>query len=509
MLSTTMSSPPGDGPCLSSSPTSIRGGSPVRRRESTSQSDLSVTRLRHSPTVARSYDPNDPQVRERQRTMDVDMAMQLSRARRESVSVAPGISPYETPPVHTQTEPQFTPLSLREQHDLDIARGERLHPADHDDIDMDVTTLHPHDSHPIDLCLPHVSQAHDPALVVGSPDHLADACDQSTSLSGLPTYQPQVSSNFNFDPMEVFAIEEKALLGISSPTETFPGNNFRRRDTGGVKADLLTPGSLASNVSSAGPSDASVTYPRSTRHRKLSQSVSIPRHHRKSIGGKTALLEGNAGAPPPTLPGRFMGQGTTLSAVPSTDGMGAIADGYGGTSAVMSPDIHPGNGGGMPSVIGGIINTGHDRPYRFSFYSNALSATIHARSLSELPAEGQSFEDLFNGSPGNSGQTTATAGNTKNPPTPVSTPVPIRPDTINRVGQDGPNGQGYGTKNNNNNGSSYFNRDFKNTAGDHSKNGNGNNLVGSGGDFEVNTWWLDVQCPTDEEMKMLSKVECF
>ncbi|KIM75035.1 hypothetical protein PILCRDRAFT_79511 [Piloderma croceum F 1598] len=92
----------------------------------------------------------------------------------------------------------------------------------------------------------------------------------------------------------------------------------------------------------------------------------------------------------------------------------------------------------MPSGIGGIINTGHDRPYRFSFYSNALSATIHARSISELPAEGQSFEDLFNG--------------------------------------------------------------------DHSKNGNGNSLVGSGGDFEGNTWWLDVQCPTDEEMKMLSKV---
>lgn len=35
--------------------------------------------------------------------------------------------------------------------------------------------------------------------------------------------------------------------------------------------------------------------------------------------------------------------------------------------------------------------------YRFSFYSNALPATIHARTLSELPADGQSFEDLFAG----------------------------------------------------------------------------------------------------------------
>jgi len=38
---------------------------------------------------------------------------------------------------------------------------------------------------------------------------------------------------------------------------------------------------------------------------------------------------------------------------------------------------------------------GHDRPYRFSFYSNSLPAVIHARSLDELPADGQTFEQLF------------------------------------------------------------------------------------------------------------------
>ncbi|ETW83532.1 cora metal ion transporter [Heterobasidion irregulare TC 32-1] len=79
--------------------------------------------------------------------------------------------------------------------------------------------------------------------------------------------------------------------------------------------------------------------------------------------------------------------------------------------------------------------TGHDRPYRFSFYSNSLSATIHARSLSELPAEGQTFEDLFGGA-------SKTALNDQ------------------RLGND-PEGQ---------------------------------------------TWWLDVLSPTDEEMKMLSRV---
>lgn len=29
---------------------------------------------------------------------------------------------------------------------------------------------------------------------------------------------------------------------------------------------------------------------------------------------------------------------------------------------------------------------------------------------------------------------------------------------------------------------------------------------GSNGDYEANTWWLDVLSPTDEEMKILSKV---
>lgn len=37
------------------------------------------------------------------------------------------------------------------------------------------------------------------------------------------------------------------------------------------------------------------------------------------------------------------------------------------------------------------------QPYRFTFYSNALPSTIHARNLAELPAPGQTFEELFSG----------------------------------------------------------------------------------------------------------------
>ncbi|KAH9959833.1 hypothetical protein BC827DRAFT_1134096 [Russula dissimulans] len=92
----------------------------------------------------------------------------------------------------------------------------------------------------------------------------------------------------------------------------------------------------------------------------------------------------------------------------------------------------------LPSTTGDGV--GHDRPYRFSFYSNALSATIHARTLSELPADGQSFEDLFTG-----------------------------------VGAQGESGGG-------------MHKNFGKTGP------------------EGHTWWLDVLSPTDEEMKMLSKV---
>ena len=34
---------------------------------------------RHSPTLTRAFHPDDPEVRERQRTMDVDLAMQMCR----------------------------------------------------------------------------------------------------------------------------------------------------------------------------------------------------------------------------------------------------------------------------------------------------------------------------------------------------------------------------------------------------------------------------------------------
>ncbi|KAJ7249733.1 cora-domain-containing protein [Mycena haematopus] len=142
-----------------------------------------------------------------------------------------------------------------------------------------------------------------------------------------------------------------------------------------------------------------------------------------------AMFEGNTGDPPPSF---------TIDAAQTTTG--------------------------IPSIL----HKGHDRPYRFSFYSNALSATIHARSLSELPAKGQSFSDLFAGVPPSREPNASRDRPTRPGPSPV-------------VGDKTPR-------------HSYH----KPMGGEYPRH--------SSGDSEATTWWLDVQSPTDDEMKMLSKV---
>lgn len=95
----------------------------------------------------------------------------------------------------------------------------------------------------------------------------------------------------------------------------------------------------------------------------------------------------------------------------------------------------------------------HDKPYRFTFYSNALPSTIHARYLSELPGPGQSFEDLVRG-------------------------VPNEEDIKAVKTGQGPALMG------------------------------GRLLMGHGrhdNEPPTNTWWLDVLCPTDQEMKTLAR----
>ncbi|OCH95909.1 cora-domain-containing protein [Obba rivulosa] len=250
---------------------------------------------------------------------------------------------------------------------------------------------------------------------------------------------------YDFDQMEAFAREEKTRLGIQSPGAS--PFDFRARVPG--------------HGHEQGAEGASLDDAPRTRHRKLSQSTPHPRR------GKMALFEQPGGAPPPALAARaphLLGHYTTpLSAVPSYDQLpGAGQNGYAGSDAVPIP-------GASTSAAG----QGHDRPYRFSFYSNALSATIHARSLSELPAEGQSFEDLFLGRPGSGAATSATmnANASSRGGSYGASPIP-GPGSVKSTGLNGRFGN-----------------------------------MGTGSQNPENcTWWLDVLSPTDEEMKLLSKV---
>jgi len=98
-----------------------------------------------------------------------------------------------------------------------------------------------------------------------------------------------------------------------------------------------------------------------------------------------------------------------------------------------------------------------DERYRYSFYSNGLGTAIHAKTLSDLPSPGQTFADLFQRS-GPPSAPTHQSG--------AATP------------SDG--------------------------AGDRSANGASGTLPTD--EDEPSTWWLDVLCPTDDEMRLLSKV---
>jgi magnesium transporter len=458
-----------------------------------SASPLSITSDLGRPhlPLSRSFDPNDPEARERQRTMDVDMAMHLSRARRETVLVAPGTSPYESVAhVQTQDHPVILPLSYDERHHLDIAKGEETHGGD-DEFSADDVTLHPHlRASSLDL-RNNLQQAHDPSLLasLGLPHSDADTEDQSSSMFGLPRYQADASrSSFNFALMEQYAVEEKARLGISTPAPRFSGSASGPPDVG-ITADPAQPLSRTEgnfNLSSTTPL-------RSAPSRKLSQSITSPRVHRKGVGGKVALFEGSLGAPSPHLS--------------RLGGHNLMSHSSGDVLTSGSVPVTVSGGGVIPGI--GILNMGHDRPYRFSFYSNTLSATIHSRSLSELPGEGQSFLDLFTGisSPhyARSGAKPSTANK---PPTAYHPQIPNAADTWNRQGLvevETGSGDAFvqrrGSKNIVN-----FDPSAKSVSRDPHRNGLNGGMIGSGEDLEGSTWWLDVLSPTDEEMKMLSDV---
>ncbi|KAI0751123.1 cora-domain-containing protein [Daedaleopsis nitida] len=276
--------------------------------------------------------------------------------------------------------------------------------------------------------------------------------------------------HYEFSLMEEYAHEEKGRLGIHSATSPPVFDLSQPQASSSTHIPIpgpseLPPQDAIREPGEPAPQDSALpfTLPRA-RHRKLSASSPAPRR------GKMALFE-QGGAPPPSLSSRapHLAVGTTLSAVPSYDNL---------DDSRRGPDF---TGAGM----GGGPGSGHDRPYRFSFYSNALSATIHARSLSELPAEGQTFEDLFLGRPPSQPATNLNNGVLNHGPAGVigSLPrsgaaSPVPPIAVNGTPGGTPKGMPA--------------MPGERRPGDNNSDGN--------------TWWLDVFAPTDEEMRLLSKV---
>ncbi|CUA67838.1 Putative metal ion transporter C27B12,12c [Schizosaccharomyces pombe 972h-] [Rhizoctonia solani] len=397
---------------LSSSPRSVKidTDSSNWHRSNSGQSED----IRHSPTAKRTVvlsPVDDMQALERQRRMDEDSAMQLSRARSASVAPnqRPSISFGHSHHTHTHTHPHPHPhpagsphmehdhmmssmLSPHEEEEMLRAQGQDTdghsslagssHHLPQDIIDsLNLGLSHSHHSIP---------PQHQHNLPLGNITIDDTAYAPSISMGMFPRPLPGFgSSKFDFSHLESFATAEKQTLGIATRENT---DELKKRLAG------LANGHGNGMVSEAGGDelipglgDHTSTFVRK-RQRKLSQSnTANPRRQ-----NKLAMFEG---APPPT------------------DSAGA-----GGVAAPPS-------------------NTGHDRPYRFSFYSNRLSATIHARSLSELPADGQTFEELFSGSGDNSeGDLTAagTGSAGKSTPMPIAGAITPEDPTKLKVKPDDP-----------------------------------------------------------------------
>ncbi|KAG8894828.1 CorA metal ion transporter, partial [Tulasnella sp. 403] len=488
-----------------------------------SPSETSQHGPRLSPTLTRGFDTSDVDARERQREMDVDSAMQLSRAR--SGSVGQIQSPHDA--LHQDSnggvarrhgsngETTFPMLSLSEQEEMLIARGDYA-PATHD---VDAPYVPEAEGHPEHHGLDLEDELGPDAIDVniglvrnmnmGIPDPLpalqADQA-QDMGMGGLPMYQPAIyRSTFDFHAMEQFATQEKETLGLStlpSPAQgplasTSTGAELRRRlaqaatanglgapsavsaqeDSEGAMTGILSPNGATSATDSGGQTPSATPSFARRRQRKLSQSNSAPRRQ-----GKLALFEGNTGPPPSSL-------------MPSTSHHISFANGPYPTAQKSQPpfavssSLNIPDAAGPSSQSGGIFtHSGHDRPYRFSFYSYAQSHTIHARSLSELPAEGQTFEELFTGRQPQ--ETRSSSRLSKNPVGLGTMNGTATPDMGTLPNLKIPS------------------NDFKSPNGlvDRGGGPGGPDASRTSLDADINTWWLDVTCPTDEEMRMLSKV---
>ncbi|KAI5479616.1 CorA family metal ion transporter [Pseudohyphozyma bogoriensis] len=281
---------------------------------------------------------------------------------------------------------------------------------------------------------------------------------------GVPGVLHNFPFPFDFSALQEYADQEKQGIPISK----------KRRGTAAADASSPStspPGYGTSMRSRLGLSSSSEGEGRRTmRQRKLSESVA-PGRYQKNL----ALFE-DAGEEAVPSSRTF----TTIldTKTPLLSGTASAPAGYGSNAKPGAPPA----------------SSSAARPYRFSFYSNALPSTIHARSLAEIPADGQTFEELFSGH-------TAAEYDESIPGATTFSPHSSSQAGVAETGTTTPI-SGFGPSTNG-----------ARPAGIPAHLGAGKKLdrprssmVRTDVDAEANTWWLDVLCPTDQEMKVLSKV---
>lgn len=309
---------------------------------------------------------------------------------------------------------------------------------------------------------------------------------------GIPGVLHNFPFPFDFNALEEFADREKD--GMPIPGASRRGNILLDDPSGSTSTSppkyATSPRSRMMGGLSGSSGDGNFPTRRTMRQRKLSESVAPGRYQRKLALFEGAGEGGGVSAGGPRSNGLFSNIMDTKT--PLLAGSGAGRGGGGG----YGTEVPPSRGG--PSAASGAA-----RPYRFSFYSNALPSTIHARSLAEIPADGQTFEELFVGRTPMSEDEEGLGVNGAFSPPPSHGGTATGTSTPNLAGEM-PNP----------------NRASVNSARPAGVPlaGLANGGVGGGGarpkssmmrteiDAEANTWWLDVMCPTDAEMKVLSKV---
>lgn len=322
------------------------------------------------------------------------------------------------------------------------------------------------------------NQAHDSPLLVMSPECSGEATPHvhprahhtETMHAPPPEYLPSATYRIGFDfgPLEQFGRVEKERLNIVSPVDTKPQSPTQdlRRRLVQVAQEVQTEEAptLTEETPQLGEIPGEGSTSARSRQRKLSYSHPQPRR------GKLALFENSLAA-----------SSTLHSQLPLTP---SFDDGQPSHLQQQPPHI-------TLSMGMGADDTHQDKPFRFSFYSNSLPSTIHARSLAELPAEGQTFEELFRGKREQQhAKPHMPLGHLGSAATTMNTAV--------NMGM----GSGYATP---------AARSVHRLGGDHSMGsapgpGQPSRTPALYDDDDANTWWLDVLSPTDEEMRVLSKV---